>query len=306
MFHLKTATKQDAADKTFNQQSRKPATSTRTPLHVFQSVSRLADHPGDEAWFGYNNNHYEVPRARVHPPVPIGRAFYRIKRALPSANSPTIQEVDAALSKLATAEPPLPADAHQETEHEDNEPVQRDAEVLQPLQAEHVLNIQPETPPGNISITPNQHTTHVCSSTLNTPNTWANQSGVAELFSTPDQGLLPQPPAAPGKRGRRLKKPPVEIGSLRRSKRQACSRLKHLPAAERANHVLCRRLGYIKDDITPAEQAIQEFISTFKGPMPQYIVAALTAVFHLDDDDISRASAALIKLGGPEAADDVA
>ncbi|CAL5062801.1 unnamed protein product [Urochloa decumbens] len=117
------------------------------------------------------------------------------------------------------------------------------------------------------------------------------------------QGLVPQPPPAPGKRGRRLKKLPVAVSSLRRSKRQACSRLKHLPAEQRASHVLCRRLGYIKDDITPAEQAIQEFVATFTGPMPEFIVAGLTAMFRLDDDDICSATAALIKLGGQEAAD---
>lgn len=53
----------------------------------------------------------------------------------------------------------------------------------------------------------------------------------------------------------------------------------------------------------PEEQAIQEFVASFKGPMPQFIVAALTALFRLDDDDICSATAALIKLGGPEAAD---
>ncbi|CAN6343234.1 unnamed protein product [Urochloa humidicola] len=81
------------------------------------------------------------------------------------------------------------------------------------------------------------------------------------------------------------------------------SRLKHLPAEERANHVLCKRLGYIKDDLTPAEQAIQEFIATFKGPMPQHIVAGLTAMFRLDDEDVRNATMALVKLGGPSVAD---
>ncbi|CAN6382053.1 unnamed protein product [Urochloa humidicola] len=117
------------------------------------------------------------------------------------------------------------------------------------------------------------------------------------------QGLLSQPPAVPGKRGRRLKKPPVAISSLRRSKRQAVSKLKHLPAEQRASHVLCRRLGYIKDDLSPAEQAIQEFVASFKGPMPEFIVGGLTAMFRLDDDDISNATAVLIRLGGQEAAD---
>ncbi|CAO2185321.1 unnamed protein product [Urochloa humidicola] len=127
--------------------------------------------------------------------------------------------------------------------------------------------------------------------------------GIADLFSTPEQGILAQPPSASLKKGRRLKKQPVKVSSLRRSKRQACSKLKHIPAEERANYVLCKRLGYIKDDLTPAEQAIQEFVASFRGPMPQFIVAGLTALFGLDDDDICNATEALIRLGGPEAAE---
>jgi hypothetical protein len=62
---------------------------------------------------------------------------------------------------------------------------------------------------------------------------------------------------------------------LRRSKRQAASRLKHLTVEQRANIILCRRLVYIKDDHSLAEQAIQEFVASFKGPMPQFIVVGV-------------------------------
>jgi hypothetical protein len=80
--------------------------------------------------------------------------------------------------------------------------------------------------------------------------------------------------------------------------------LKHLTAEQRASVVLCRRLGYIKnDDLSLAEHAIQEFVASFKGPMPQFIVAALTALFRLDEDDLRAATTALIEIGGPEAAD---
>ncbi|CAN6251075.1 unnamed protein product [Urochloa humidicola] len=306
MFQLKVATMQDAASTIFNLQPKKPHTRTRSPLQVFKSVSRLADHPGDEVWF--NNNHHEVPRARVYQPVPVGRSFYRIKRALPSANSPTIQEVDAALSKMAEALPSQLAVASMQMSDENVQPQQQavrvdngaqltNTPVVQPREAEQEPSTHPATPLGNLSTTPNLPAFQACPPTPNTTDSSTSLSGVVELFSTPEQGLLPQPPAAPGKRGRRLKKPPVEISSLRRSKRQACSRLKHLPAIDRANHVLCRRLGYIKDDLTPVEQAIQEFLASFKGPLPQFIVEALTAVFHLDDDDIGSATAALIKLG---------
>lgn len=55
---------------------------------------------------------------------------------------------------------------------------------------------------------------------------------------------------------------------------------------ERANHILCRHLGYIMDDTTPAEEAIRDFITTFQGPMPQYIIKAMIALFHLEDGDL--------------------
>jgi hypothetical protein len=38
--------------------------------------------------------------------------------------------------------------------------------------------------------------------------------------------------------------------------------------------------------------------------MPQFIVAALMALFRLYDDDICKATAALIRMGGPDVAGD--
>lgn len=68
-----------------------------------------------------------------------------------------------------------------------------------------------------------------------TPTAAATPQAGSEMLTTtaattPTQGTLAQPPPSPGKRGRRLKKPVVTATSLRRSKRQACSRLKHLTA----------------------------------------------------------------------------
>jgi hypothetical protein len=128
--------------------------------------------------------------------------------------------------------------------------------------------------------------------------------GVVDLFFTPSQGLLQQQPPAYPKHGRRVKKPITTTVSLRRSKRQAVSRLRHLSAEQQPNAVLCRRLGYIKDDdLSLAEQAIQEFVASFKGPMPPSIVAGLTALFHLDDDEVCNATESLIRMGGPNVVD---
>ncbi|CAO2039753.1 unnamed protein product [Urochloa humidicola] len=320
MLQLRVATMGDVASKVSHLKQAAPTPTTRSPVQLFSNVSRLADEPGGEAWFG--DRSFEIPRARVHPPIPVGRTFYRIKQSLPCFNSPTIQEVEAALSKMAgepeqpTADQGLNTDLEQPT----NEPrqlgvVEQTISQLMQHEGGQQPNASPNAAACNINVlsatspapvcrtTPAPSTAPVCLTTPATTNTCTGLSGVADLFSTPEQGLLLQPPPAPGKRGRRLKKSPVQISGLRHSKRQACSRLKHLPAEERANHVLCKRLGYIKDDLTPAEQAIQEFIATFKGPMPQHIVAGLTAMFRLDDEDICNATMALVKLGGPSVAD---
>jgi hypothetical protein len=128
------------------------------------------------------------------------------------------------------------------------------------------------------------------------------QFSVADLFASPEQSLLQHAPSTSPKRGRHVKKSVATTAGLRQSKRQAASRLKHLMVEQRANIVLCRRLGYIKDDLSLAKQAIQDFIASFKGLMPQFIIAALTALFRLDDDDICSATAALIRMGGQDMA----
>jgi len=115
----------------------------------------------------------------------------------------------------------------------------------------------------------------------------SSSATLARFFATPVQGLAHHPPA--GIKLRRKNKPRiVDFSNLCRSKRQAASRLKHLPMEERASHVLCRRLGYIKDDLTPAEQAIKDFVANFNGPLPQHIIAALSCLFRLDDEDLMK------------------
>ncbi|CAO2206199.1 unnamed protein product [Urochloa humidicola] len=328
MFNLKVATMADMAQEAFQLQRTRTTASPRSVPELFNNIARLADEPGDEAWFSSSKNQFfEVPRARTHQSIPVGRAFYRIKSAMPCMNSPTIQEVDAALSNLMTVN-----SMHQSKQAPDplqpSKEAQCSAQTLQQLPADPVQQADDEQPAdplqpsngdeqlaghfepcsegtpteadNNNSIAMPIPAVQVCPSTPLPPEP---TPGIAELFTTPEQAILPQPPLPPGKRGRRLKKSPVQLSGLRRSKRRACSRIKHLPAEQRAAHVLCRRLGYIKDDLTPAELAIQEFVATFKGPMPQFIVAGLTSMLRLDDEDICNATEALIRLGGPEVAD---
>ncbi|CAO2145200.1 unnamed protein product [Urochloa humidicola] len=264
MFKPKVATTKDAAQCMFNLPSTSPRVSPRSPLQMCNSISRMAEDPTNDVCFDYHNNcTAELPPARTHPPIPIQRVFYRIKSAMPFVNSPTIQEVDDALAKMAGTTT-----------------VQQDPEQQQ----------GPEPEPA----------THIGELVTENVKPALNELSPA---STPAQGLLPQPCSASRRKGRRIRKPVATVTTLRRSKRQACSRLKHMPAEQRANYVLCRRLGYIKEDLSPVEQAIQEFIASFQGPMLEFIVAARTAMFRLDDNELSNATEALIRLGGPEAVD---
>ncbi|CAL4971596.1 unnamed protein product [Urochloa decumbens] len=337
MFKPNVATMADAANRVFNLHSSEPSSNAipRSPLQMFQNISRLAEVQGNDSWSDtVNNKATKVQRARMHNSIPVKHAYYRIKRALPPENSPTIQEVDDALSKLAEAaiQPPSDDGQIQAADPAPATPTHTTSAAVPAFATPTHMALEPPSPTRAGTTTPTHTTsaavpafatpTHTApeppsptragtttpTAQIGTPTTPActvtgNLSGVADLFVTPEQGILAQPPSASGKKGRRLKKPTVTVPTLRRSKRQAANRLNSMPAEQRANYVLCRRLGYIKDELTPVEQAIREFVASFQGAMPQDIVAALTAVFRLDDNYLSSATDALIKLGGPEAAD---
>ncbi|CAL5068239.1 unnamed protein product [Urochloa decumbens] len=305
MFKPNVATMADAANRVFNLHSSEPSSNAipRSPLQMFQNISRLAEVQGNDSWSDTVNNKAteevddalsKLAEAAIQPPSDDGQ----IQAADPAPTTPT-HTTSAAVPAFATPthmapEPPSPTRAGTTT------PTHTTSAAVPAFATP--THTAPEPP------SPTQAGTTTPTAQIGTPTTPAcivtgNLSGVADLFVTLEQGILAQPPSAPGKKGRHLKKPTVIVPTLRRSKRQAANRLNSMPAEQRANYVLCRRLGYIKDELTPVEQAIREFVASFQGAMPQDIVAALTAVFRLDDNDLSSATNALIKLGGPEAAD---
>jgi hypothetical protein len=74
---------------------------------------------------------------------------------------------------------------------------------------------------------------------------------------------------------------------------------------ERAQGNLCRKLGIPAEEQQPIDDALRDFISMFQGPLPDHIIAALSAMFDLDDDGSNLLHDALLQHVG-EALGDLA
>jgi hypothetical protein len=86
------------------------------------------------------------------------------------------------------------------------------------------------------------------------------------------------------------------MSAVRRSARLA--KKPAIPAVERAQRNLCRKLGLLADEMEPIETVLQDFIAMFRGPLLPHIVGALTAIFSLDDDDTDMLDDALLQHAG--------
>lgn len=68
---------------------------------------------------------------------------------------------------------------------------------------------------------------------------------------------------------------------------------------ERCQRVLFRRLGILHDgEDASVERVLSQYMAMFDGPLPPHAIAALTAIFGLDDDDECAMDAALLPLVG--------
>ncbi|CAN6251708.1 unnamed protein product [Urochloa humidicola] len=93
-----------------------------------------------------------------------------------------------------------------------------------------------------------------------------------------------------------------DMTDLRRSARLA--KKPPMPALERAQRNLWWKLGVGDDDFAPIEQVLQDFINMYEGALPEHIIAAMTALFELDDDDAEQTNEALLQMVG-DAVDDL-
>ena len=67
---------------------------------------------------------------------------------------------------------------------------------------------------------------------------------------------------------------------------------------QRAQKNLCRKLGLLHDDLEPVENALQDYIAMFNGPLPMDTIAALTEIFNLDTEETNDADDALLRMVG--------
>jgi hypothetical protein len=119
----------------------------------------------------------------------------------------------------------------------------------------------------------------------------ADSSGVNALFTIPTPVVL-QPPANQRPRQRRA----FEMSAVQRSARLV--KKSAVPAVERAQRNLCRKLGLSAVESEPIETVLQDFVAMFRGPLPPHIVGALMAIFSLDDDDTDKLDDALLQHAG--------
>jgi hypothetical protein len=115
--------------------------------------------------------------------------------------------------------------------------------------------------------------------------------GVDTLFSTPPAPILQQPAARRTRRCRTF-----DMAKVRRSARLAVK--PSIPAVQKAQRNLCRKLGIGNDELQPIDDVLKDFVAMFQGPLPEHVVAALTALFGLDDDGAEVLDDALLHHAG--------
>ncbi|KAJ1256703.1 hypothetical protein BS78_K330500 [Paspalum vaginatum] len=136
-----------------------------------------------------------------------------------------------------------------------------------------------------------------------------NVPSVAALFAASSPPLLNNqqypaidttrdtPPPAPAPERHRRPRRGFNMSKVRRSARLAAA--PRLPMMQKAQRNLCRKLGMLNDDhLQPVEAALQDFVATFDGPLPQHVIAALTSLFNLDNDNAEKIDQALAGLIG--------
>lgn len=93
--------------------------------------------------------------------------------------------------------------------------------------------------------------------------------------------------------------------SLRRTsaRLRASGRRKAMPAAKEAELLVCRNLGIVQDGKDVTERALEQFANRFKEQLPEEVIAAMRALFKIDNSRAVEVEDALISHGGADGLD---
>lgn len=123
----------------------------------------------------------------------------------------------------------------------------------------------------------------------------ASAGGLDVFFRTPPPPVMSAGPDQPRQvQGHRCRV--YDMSKVRRSARLA--KKPALPAVKKAQINLCRRLGLLEEEHVSVEQVLHDYITTFSGPVPEHIIAALTTLFGLHSDFTTQLDEALLELAG--------
>uniref|UniRef100_A0A0D9ZN96 Uncharacterized protein n=1 Tax=Oryza glumipatula TaxID=40148 RepID=A0A0D9ZN96_9ORYZ len=259
-----------------------------------------------EAWFG----------GTAWKPVPVARVFGRIKEALPTTPTvempTTCQQIEEALMRLelAAAAARTPGDDTLLPQPMSSAPLvasrpRRLEDLASDAAADKIL---PAPLPG--ALLPQEMTLMLATSPPSAlepgslPESASSPCAIAGLFTLPPPAIIASPPRStlpclrPVILTRKVKLWPRQHSQVtRRSERLAKQPAR--PTMERCQRVLFRRLGILHDEEDASvERVLSQYMAMFDGPLPPHAIAALTAIFGLDDDDECSMDAALLPLVG--------
>lgn len=128
------------------------------------------------------------------------------------------------------------------------------------------------------------------------------------LFAPAQQPLLSPPTSSPPLRpvNRRKTLAGMSISrtlgfSLKQAALRNKARRRAAPVARKAEAVLCRGLGIIKDGEEVTQQAMEEFAARFQGQVTQEVIDAMRVLFNIGSDDEDEVDQAIIQDGGEAA-----
>uniref|UniRef100_J3L5D9 Uncharacterized protein n=1 Tax=Oryza brachyantha TaxID=4533 RepID=J3L5D9_ORYBR len=130
---------------------------------------------------------------------------------------------------------------------------------------------------------------------------------VNELFVSPPKPIISMPPATAGAVVGRRAKPRLLPSSTNTRHSARLVRQPALTAMERCQRVLLRRMGLMQkeDDVTAIQEVLAQYIAMFDGPLPPDVIATLTTVFGIDNEDNNNPTNAIVRVMGEGIADAV-